>query len=205
MKKILLAIAAVLMCMGLLTGCAMLSPDLNLGGGPEGPGGTVTEKTPLEIVAEKYGKLSEATVIAQNIGISQGSLVQFSSEKTFTKRGSGYQVSGKEIRLNSLASGEEEPYTETPIEETVKEGQFSVRLVLDELYFSTAPVFQDGVMEAGVSDGSVRTVFGISEDLPAPVHGMTLKIATDETHVTGMEIAYGTGSSTVNIVLKFTY
>lgn len=205
MRKLFMVIASVLLCIGLFAGCNMLDPNGDLGGSSGTEGETPADRIPLEIVIEKYNKLSDAQEIEQKIDISQGELVQFESEKTYTLTGDEYRLTGKEKRLNSLASEKEGPYTETTVDKTVKKGTFSIKLDLNELYFSTAPVFENGILEIGISDNSVEAVFGISEDLPAPVHGMTLKITTDEEHVTGIDMTYGSGSSTVNITLKFKY
>ena len=205
MKKIAVIMMGMMLSLMLLAGCDMLAPGGNIGGTESGGSGETAEKTPLESVEEKYGKLSEAKEIVQTIDVAHGELTQYASEKTYTKAGSGYRVTGSERRLNMLSSGKTEAYTETPIETTVKAGTFSVRLDLDELYFSTAPVFEGGTMEVGISDSSVETVFGIGEELSAPVHGLRLKIVTDETHVTGMQIAYSSGSNEVEIALRFGY
>ncbi len=205
-KKLIAGTVSVLMSMVLLTGCDMLAPNGNIGdnGGETGdPAG----KTALEVVEEKYARLGEAQTIEQTIGIVQDTLTQYESEKTYTKAGSGYRVTGSIKRLNSLASGASEAYTTETVETTLKAGEFAVKLELDELYFSTAPTYENGVMEVTVSDNSVETVFGLVEELPltARPHGLKLKIATDDKHVTWMEIAYTSKSSAVSIALRFGY
>lgn len=202
MKKFVLIAVGLMLCLGLLTGCDMLSTGGPLG--PSGPGEQTVEKTPLEQVEEKYARLADAARIEEQIGIVQGKLVQYESEKAYEKRGSGYRITGTEKRLNLLDSGKEGAYTETSVDTSVKAGDFRVRLDLDELYFSTAPVFTDGTMEVMVDKNNVETVFAV-RDLPAPVIGLTLRIHTDETHVTDMEIEYASKSSSVKIQLKFTY
>lgn len=209
-KKVAMLFGVVMcsvMCGVMLAGCGdMLAPGGELGG-PGGPGGEEpAEKTELEVIAEKYGKITEAASIGQEIEITRGELLQFESEKTYKKAGTGYQVTGHEKRLNSLTSGSEEPYTETAIETTVQGGTFTVRLELNELYFSAVAI-ENGTLEATVLDSSVETVLGLTEELPlsSQPHGMTLKIVTDETHVTGIEIAYKSGASEVAIGLEFVY
>lgn len=204
MKRIALMVISMLLGLMLLAGCDMLVPGGSTGG-TDGPGSEQeAQKTPLEQIEEKYAKLSEAGTIAQSIGITQNGVVQYESQKTYKKAGAGYQVTGTEKRLNSLTSGKPEAYTETPVEMTVKAGNFAVQLDLDELYFASSKI-ENGTLEATVMDSSVETVLGITEDLPAPVHGLTLKIATDASHVTGIDIGYASGASTVSIALKFTY
>lgn len=204
MKKFMVIVVSILLGLFALSGCAML--DIGEGtGGTEGPGGGQTvEKTPLEVIAEKYAKLADAATVSQEIGVSQGELVQYASQKTYKKAGAGYQVTGTEKRLNPLSSGKAEPYTETSIETTVKAGAFAPRLELDELYFTNTKI-ENGTLEAKVMDSSVETVLGIAEDLPAPIHGLTLKIVTNDTHVTDMGITYASGESEIVITLKFTY
>lgn len=204
MKKLsVIAIASV--CLGILTGCATLSPDGLLG--EMGDLSTPTAETPLSLVMEKYEKLPDAVTVVQHIEISQGDIVQYDSAKTFAKEGSVYTVTGTVKQLNSLASGAAEEYTVTSVQETRNAGEFSVRLNMNELYFSPAPTFENGVLEGRVKDDSVETVFAISENLPvsARPHGLKLRIETDETHVTGMNISYDSKNSTVNITLTFVY
>ena len=205
MKKFALIAVSILLGLMVLAGCDMLSPGGSVGG-TDGPGGTQTvEKTPLEEISEKYAKLADAATVSQTIGItSESGVVQYESQKTYTKKGSGYQLQGTEKRLNKLSSGKADPYTETTVEEIVKTGAFTPQLELDELYFTSNKI-EDGTLEATVLDSTVETVLGIGEDLPAPVHGMTLKIVTDEKHVTSMDITYTSGDSHIAISLRFGY
>ena len=203
MKKFVLITVSLLLGLFVLAGCDMLAPGGSTGG-TEGPGEEQPQKTPLEVIEEKYAKLGEAATVSQTIGITEGSLVQYTSEKTYTKKSSGYQVTGTEKRLNKLSSGKKDPYTETPIEGVVMAGAFTSQLELDDLYFTNTKI-EGGIFEATVMDSSVETVLGIKEDLPAPVHGMVLRIETDETHVTGMGVTYASGASAVSITLKFGY
>lgn len=204
MKKFTVIMVSLLLGLVVLSGCAML--DQGGIGGPSGPGGDrPAEKTELEIVAEKYAKISDAATVSQKIGITaESGVLQFESQKTYKKAGAGYQVTGSEKRLNPLSSGKAEPYTETSIEEIVKAGAFTPQLELDELYFTNSAV-KNGTLEATVLDGSVETVLGLAEDLPAAVHDMTLKIVTDAAHVTSIDILYTSGTSNVTIALTFTY
>ncbi len=191
---------------GMISGCGpTLTPGLE---GPD-PGETEEPATPLEIVEEKYAKLAEAEKVEQSIDIARGALVQYESERTYEKKGGGYTVKGSEKRLMPLTEGGS-AYEETAIESTVKAGEFGIRLDLDELYFSTAPELVEGVMEVRVADGNAEAVFGLT-GLEASVKNLVLRIETDAEHVTGMRITYesqgaaSTASSTVTIVLKFTY
>lgn len=205
MKKLALMMISILLGLTVISGCAMLAPGGELGGA-EGPG-EAEEKTPLEVVEEKYEKLGDAAMIEQEIAITQGEVLQYESAKTYTKAGSGYRVTGHVKQLNSLSLGKAEEYTETPVETTVTAGSFSVRLKLDELYFASAPTYADGVMEIAVNASGVETVFGLTEELPAAAkpRNMKLKIATDETHVTQMHVSYTSKNSEVHISLTFTY
>ena len=200
MKKFALMMISILLGLTVLSGCAMLAPGGDLGG-PEGPGDQTDEKTPLELIQEKYEKLGEAATIVQTIDITQDGEVQYESDKTYTKAGSGYRVTGTVKQLNLLSSG---PYTETAIETTLKAGEFTPQLELDELYFTNSKV-ENGTLEATVMDSSVETVLGLKEDLPAAVHGLVLTIVTDAAHVTDMGIRYASGESEIVIKLTFTY
>lgn len=203
MKKFALAFVSILMCLALFTGCDMLKPPKPVVDSGDGEGPAQTE---IAQIAEKYDKIGEAATIVQEIGIARDGFVQFESAKTFTKNGQSYAVKGTERRLNALSSGKTEAYTETEIEETVASGAFEGKLELNELYFSSLKPVENGILEAVVADNSVEAVFGIDHALTAPVHGLALKIVTNETHVTDMDITYATSNgSTVTITLKFTY
>lgn len=202
MKKLVVIAVSLLLSLGLLTGCDMLST-----GGPadpENPGEQTVEKTPLEEIAEKYKAVGSAATIEQGIELTRDGATQYESALTYRKAGSGYQVTGTEKRLNSLKSGKAGAYTETAVERTVKAGTFTPGLDLDELYFTNSDI-KSGTLEATVLDGSVGPLLGLTDDLPAPVHGFKLKIVTDETHVTVMEFTYASGGSDVHITLKFSY
>lgn len=202
MKKLFIAMMAGALGMLLLAGC-----DTNtLQGVEPGPGPDDTpapaEPTAVEIVEEKYGKLGEATSVGQSIEILGGTLVQYESQKTYTKDGDAYKVTGTVKKLNALTA--ETPYSETTVNETVSAGKFEGTLDFDPSYYSAVKV-ENGVFEGQVNDGSVVEAFGLEETLPAPVHGVTLTIATDETHVTSIGITYASGASAVTILLTFTY
>ena len=186
MKKFAVIMVSILLGLFVLAGCdmGMLAPGDSTGGTDE-PGGTQpTEKTELEVIAEKYGKVAEAASIVQTV--------------------TRYQIVGTEKRLNPITSGAATAYTETPIEMTVKAGTFTPQLELNELYFTNTAI-ANGTLEATILDSSVETVLGLGEDLPSPVHGMTLKIVTDTAHVTSMDISYASGASHIAITLRFSY
>lgn len=202
MKKLLIAIATLILGMGILGGCgSTLLPTLP-GGGEEPGGGGTAPTTPLEALEEKYSKISEAKTIGRIIEIESGSLLQYRREETMTKAGSGYAVEGTVKRLNDLSA--EQPYTESEVSELVKSAEFSVEMQFDELYFKSSK-FEGNTFEADIRDGSVGTVLGISEELPAPVKNMHMKMMADDKHVTKIELSYVSESSTVGIVLTFTY
>ena len=207
MKKFAVIMVSILLGLFVLAGCdmGMLAPGDSTGGTDE-PGGTQpTEKTELEVIAEKYGKVAEAASIVQTVDITaESGLVQYQSQKTYKKAGTGYQIVGTEKRLNPITSGAATAYTETPIEMTVKAGTFTPQLELNELYFTNTAI-ANGTLEATILDSSVETVLGLGEDLPSPVHGMTLKIVTDTAHVTSMDISYASGASHIAITLRFSY
>ena len=206
MKKFALITVSILLGLFVLAGCDMLSPGGSVGG-TEGPGTeTGTEQTPLEQIEAKYAKVSEAQTVTKKIEItSQTGMLQYASAKTYTKKGtSGYQVTGSEKRLNLLSSGKAEAYTETQIEETRRAGTFTPQLELDELYFTNSTV-TEGTLEATVLDSSVETVLGLGSELSAPVHGLQMKIVTDEAHVTEFVMSYASDGSNVSITMQFTY
>ena len=202
MKKIALIMVSMILGLTVLAGCDMLAPGGSTGG-TEGSGEQTETKSPLETIKEKYAKLGDAATVTQDIGITQDGVVQYASQKTYTKKSGGYQMLGSEKRLNSLASGAAGPYTETPLEGTVKAAEFTVKLDLDELYF-TKTTIENGTLEATVMDSSVETVFGVT-GLTAPVHGLVLRIVTDEAHVTEMGISYASDGSDVSVTMKFSY
>ncbi len=197
MKKLFVTLVAAMTCLFLFAGCDTLQtgPDDN---GNNNGGDVVT----VETVAEKYGKLGEAISFVQEIEIKGGTLLQFESRKTYTKTSDGYTVKGTEKKLNDLSASE--AYTTVTVDETAKAGDFETKLRFDETYYSSLKV-ENGVLKGDVLDEYAETVLGIGEDLPAAVHGMTLSLATDDTHVTRIEISYASGSSSVGIVLTFTY
>lgn len=198
MKKFFLALSALILCIGLFAGCETLNPPDEGGEGTEGP----AVVSPLEGIGKCYETVAEATSFTQTIGISSGKIVQYESSKSYVKEGNSYKVTGTVKRLNDIT--EDTPYTETVIDETVVAGEFDVRLKFDELYYSTWKV-EDNTLTAVVNDSSVGLALGIAGALPAPVHGMELTVKTDGTHVERIDIGYASGSSTVTIVLEFTY
>lgn len=210
-KKILFIIATIAMSLAVLTGCSTLGPDT-----PPAPpgGGGEDEKTGVELVEEMYGKLPDAKKIEQKIEIVTGTLLQYSSDKTFTKTGDKYEVKGKVKKLHTLEAGGTEAYTETSVDETLSAKEFAVTLDLDELYFTAVPEYKNNVLTGTVKDDCVGSVFSIKENFAkeATPKGMTLEIETDGTHVTAIEVTYTshdatgqTSDSDVTITLKFTY
>lgn len=206
MKKMAISLMLMGLFLGILTGCDMLAIGP---GGPEAenPGENGGTETPLAEVTKKCEKLGEASVIGQTIVVKRGDFVQYESEKTYTKTGTSYAVTGSERKLNSLTSGAADAYTETQVEETVTAGTYELTLDLNELYFTSAPSYADGILEATVRDNSVEAVLGLSGELglSARPHNMKLRIATDAAHVTGIEIGYTSSSSEVTIGLRFEY
>ncbi len=201
MKKFIGILASLTMCMALFAGCQMLS-DGNLGG----PGGqTPEEQTAIELVEEMYEKISQATVITRDINVANGRLVQYESHRTYTRDGDEYQVTGTSKKLSLIDPEAEGAYTTATENLTLPAAEFEAKLDLNEIYFSNTPTYENGVLEVGIADNSVKTALGITEDLPAPVHGMNLKITTDKGFVTGIEITYASKSSNVTITLGFTY
>ena len=196
MKKVLIALMALGMSLGILAGCATLDP----GKGP----GKDPDKTPLGILETKYAKVTESTKITETVEIKSGELLQYRSEKTYTGTESGYTLEETTKRMNDLDA--EELYTETelPAREVAK-AEFTVKLDLDELYFSGEPEIEGDEVKLSVLDDSVERVLGLAGELPAPVHGLKLSMKTDETHVLGIGIAYASGSSAVTITLTFAY
>lgn len=197
MKKLLTIV--IIMLFGLLafTGCEMLTAR------PEEPGGNVNEPTPLEKVIEKYGHIDEATIIDHEIKIVRGALIQYESKKHYEKQESEYAVSGTVRTLNELDA--ESAYTEQTVSETLPAGTFEVTLNLSSVYFQDFEV-EDGTLKAIVWNGNADAVFGIREDLPAPIYNLSLTIETDETHVTRIGVEYGTTNNstvTINIVFKY--
>ena len=198
MKKIVKAAGIALLGLMLLTGCDMLAPTPS-----EGPGGEGNEPTPLEVVIEKYSHLGEAKTIEREIEIVRGALTQYESRKHYEKSGETYTVSGTERTLNGLDA--ESAYTEKTVSETLPAGTFEVRLNLSSVYFQDFTV-ENGTLVAVVWNGNAEAVFGIREDLPAPVYDLTLTVVTDENHVTKIGTTYGTSNnSSVTISLAFTY
>lgn len=207
MKKILVAVASAVLCLGLFAGCSTLSDKL----GGENNGG---DKTDLERVTEMYQKLPEAKKIGQRISVATGELVQYESDKTFTKSGNTYTVTGTVRQLNALSSGKEEPYTTETVNETRNAGTFTVELTLDERYFSKAE-YKNGVLTCSVKDGYSDEVFGLAEEFPASAtpEGMKLEITTKDDHVMRMKVTYTSADSlhpeadppAVSITLSFEY
>lgn len=203
-KKIVALLLAALCGLFLLTACEDTlvdpEPDLPPVGGDEEKEPTIEEL--VELVAEKYEKIAEAKEIDRSIEIKHGALTQYESKKNYKKEGNVYTVTGTVKELNSLDA--EEPYTTTTVSETAEAGTFTSSLNLNASYFTAFDV-KDGVFTGEVSDGYFASVLGIGETLPAPVHSMTLKIATDETHVGEIAIAYSSAASDVAITLTFVY
>lgn len=197
--KSVLAVLLFVFCLALVAGCD--SPILGIvpGTGEETP--SVTEKTALEAVAEKYEKVSEAKNIGRTVEVYSGKLLQYSSEKTYQKTDGGFAVTGTVKRLNDLSA--DTAYTETKISETVGAGTFEGGLKLSAMYLTDATV-KEGKLEARVADGDVERVFG-TEALPSAVHGLKLTVETNEDHVTSIGIEYASGSSSVTISLTFAY
>ncbi len=200
MKKILTLLAASLFLF-ILVGCNETLKDPNQ---TDGPSGTPEPEgpTPVEIIEEKYTRLDEATVIQKKVSISSGTLLQYESSTTYTSTGTAYTVTGTEKTLNPLTA--ETPYTTTEINKTVSKGEFEGSILFDAKYYSSCTV-EDGVFDGRVNDTYVTTVLGIGNELSAPVHGMTLRVTTDEKHVTGITISYASAASDVAITLTFTY
>ena len=202
MKKMMIGIVTLGMCLAVLTGCTMIRP------GEETDTPTPGGKTGLELVGEMCEKLPEAKKIVQTIEIRAAggtNILQYESEKTFVKGTDGYTVTGKEKQLNELGVGGEDAYTETAVSDTLTIGKYSVQLDLNEIYFSPAPSYKDGVLTGKVRDQSVESLLGLGEHLPAAPHGMELTVTTKNEHVTGIAIEYTSASSTVGIMLLFTY
>ena len=203
MKKFVIGLAMIGMCMAMLTGCSPLAPEK----GDDTPD-TPEEKTGLQLVAEMCEKLPEAKQIVQTIYVRPSggtSLVQYESKKTFTKGTDSYSVTGTEKTLNALDSGKEEAYTVETVNETLSVGKYSVQLDLNELYFSSTPTYKDNVLTGNVQDSSVENLLGIRQSLPSAPRGMKLRITTGGGHVTGIAIDYTAASSAVEIMLLFTY
>ena len=198
MKKFAFIMMSIILGLFVLSGCDMLSS-----GRSEGAGSEDHEPTPLEKVTEKYGRVGEATAIEREIEIVRGALTQYESLKRYEKQDGAYAVSGTERTLNGLDG--ETAYTERAISETLPAGAFEVKLNLSSVYFQDFEI-ENGTLQAVVWNGNAEAVFGIREDLPAPIYNLALTMETDETHVTRIEIAYGTtNNSTVTICIKFTY
>lgn len=202
-KKIIALLLAALCGLFLLTACedTLVDPEPDL----PPPDDVVDEPTLedlVELVGDKYEKIAEATEIASKIEIKHGALTQYESNKSYKKEGSTYAVTGTVKTLNGLDAAE--AYTTAEVNETVQAGTFVSALNLNASYFTALDV-KDGVFVGEVNDSYYASVLGIGETLPAPVHGMTLRIGTDDTHVEEIAISYVSGSSDVSIVLTFAY
>lgn len=197
MKKFLSILSALILCVGIFVGCDTLqTPD---DGGNDDPPAVVS---PLIGIGECYEKIQDASAIKQTIAITSGKITQYESSKTYTKEGSSYRVTGTAKRLNDIT--EEQPYSETVINETVAAGEFDVRLKFDELYYSSWNV-ENNTLTAVIKDSSVGLALGLSGSLPAPVRNMQMTVKTDGTRAERIDIEYVSGNSTVTIALEFTY
>ena len=208
MKKMMVAVATAALCMGmLLAGCTTLDPGQMGGIGGEG------EKTPLEQVTEKYERLPDAKTIGQKITIAAGDLVRYESEKTISKSGEGYSMTGTVKKLNPIGTESEEPYTVEEVEETYTAAKFTVTLDLKELYFTGTPTYEKDVFKCSVKDEAVGNVFSIAEEFPeaATPKGMTIEITTSGEHIAKIAVAYlstderSGQTSNVTITLTFAY
>lgn len=197
MKKLGIVFVTMLMCLAILTGCATLLPF-----GPDEGEGEGGGKTPVEEVAEKVLKIVEASTIEQEIEIGNGSVTQFEQTKKFEKEGSVYKMEGHEKKLNKVTA--EKAYAERDLSGEVKADASKIKLKLQEVYFSQVKV-EEGKLEGQVKEGSVEALFGLTESLKTPVHGLTLSISTDATHVTALEVSYMASESTVKISMQFGY
>ena len=192
MKKIFLALVLAVSCLFLVTACeeTLVDPNKPVDPSDDVDGPTLEEL--VDLVEGKYAKIGEATEIWRNV----------ESKRSYKKEGDGYTVTGTVKTLNTTDAAE--AYSTTSVNETVGAGTFVSELNLNASYFTAMDV-KDGVFVGEVGDGYYASVFGIGESLPAPVHGLTLKIVTDETHVGEIGITYVSGSSDVSIVLTFEY
>ncbi len=202
MKKIFLALVLAVSCLFLVTACeeTLVDPNKPVDPSDDVDGPTLEEL--VDLVEGKYAKIGEATEIWRNVEIKHGALTQYESKRSYKKEGDGYTVTGTVKTLNTTDAAE--AYSTTSVNETVGAGTFVSELNLNASYFTAMDV-KDGVFVGEVGDGYYASVFGIGESLPAPVHGLTLKIVTDETHVGEIGITYVSGSSDVSIVLTFEY
>lgn len=166
---------------------------------------TETKLTLIEQLRERYGEISEAATVKQEITITQGNFTQYESSKTYSKVETGYDVTGSEKRLNDAES--DEPYTVTPIETHVDSVQGATpTLTLDESYFEEGYRLTETGLSATVKQSNIKDVFGVSEtELTAPTSNLTLELRVSGEHLATVRINYVSNNSNVTIVLTMSY
>ena len=185
MKKRYLTILAVLvLTLAILAGC----------GGDQ----------PLNVLQQKYGKISNATEITQKIEITSGNLLQYSSDMTFTATDGNYSFVATEKSLNEVTADAEQAYTTTTDSYTVaKADTFVSGLALNAKYFEKGYAASPTSLKANITDGHEKDVVKLDE--LSNVSNMTLELTANGNNLTSIVITYKTGSSNVKITLTFNY
>ena len=166
--------------------------------------------TPLEQMQQKYGEIVSAKEIVQEITIMQGNMLQYESEKTFTRvgagyRGTGYNVTGTERILNDTNS--DKLYTEKAVHyELTTAKNVAPTLKLSESYFEDGYTISATSLAATVKQANIKDVFTLTDsDLTAPTDNLRLELSAPGSQLSTVTITYTSGSSTVYITLRMTY
>lgn len=170
MKKFLISLIIAIGALALaIAGCAAEDTDENM----------------LKAYESAYSKVSEATLIEQDVEIAAGKLIVYTREKTYEKSGSVYSVTVKEKRLNDLSA--ETAYTETEESGESEAGDFAGKLKFAEDSFEKLEV-KGGKLIAQVKDGKESEV--IADVNLEDVKDMKLELTLASGKLTGIKISY---------------
>lgn len=162
-------------------------------------------KDPIEQLQKQCDSIVNAKTVSQRVEISNGAFTQYKSERTYTKQGDSYSVTGTVTRTNGLDS--DNRYTEEAVNQTVSANSaFSAKLHLNAGYFEEGYALDENGLTAKVLNDHVKDVLTLTDaEITAPTQGMSLKLTVADGNLVSIAINYTSNGSDVSITITIVY